>query len=55
MLCTAADRQGEMWRSSGDAGPPIHSNDELMPRMIDGTSANKSICVRVCKCLVEGF
>lgn len=48
MICTAADRQSEIWRSSGDAGPLILSNDELMPRMIDGTSANKYMC------LVEG-
>lgn len=45
MLCTAADRQEEIRCSSGDVGPPIQSNDELMPRMIDATSANKYIYI----------
>lgn len=36
------------------AGPRIQSKDELMPRMIDGTSANKyryCRCVRISICL----
>lgn len=52
MLCAAADRQEEIWCSSGAAGPLIHSQDELMPHMIDGISANKYL--RKCKCLKKG-
>lgn len=40
-----------MRSSSGDVGRQIHSNDELMPRMIDGIPANIYIYIRVFVCV----
>lgn len=43
-----------MRSSSGDVGRQIHSNDELMPRMIDGIPANIYIYIYVCLCVCLG-